>query len=160
MRDRLLLLNRCLLFLCASMYLGTGWSMWLFSFPIIPQLTVDNYYLQFVPQVTEATRFFTGMTLVMMASAAVMIWDERRAGRAWIPVVVLLSIVAATGLTMVFILPYNREMAAHVTNPARLREVLDRWASLNRVRVSLWTVQWIAMMYSFGRPSSRTREAQ
>ena len=50
------------LFLCVSMYFGTGWSLWLFSFPVTPQLTPAIYYLQFVPQVTAATEFFTQMT--------------------------------------------------------------------------------------------------
>ena len=30
-------------------------------FPISPELTPDNYYMQFVPQVTAATQFSTGL---------------------------------------------------------------------------------------------------
>lgn len=53
------------------MYFGTGWSLVLFWFPTGKELTVGNYYDQFVPQVTAATRFFTWMTTVMLASAAI-----------------------------------------------------------------------------------------
>jgi len=66
------ILDASVLLLCASMYLGTGWSLALFSFPGRTQLTVDNYYDQFVPQVQRATKFFTWMTTVMMAAAIVL----------------------------------------------------------------------------------------
>ncbi len=61
------------LFLCTAMYLGTGWSLVLFSFPIASKLRPDNYYNQFVPQVTAATKFFTVMTVLMVVSAILMI---------------------------------------------------------------------------------------
>ncbi|WP_404373050.1 hypothetical protein ACIHQR_18300 [Corallococcus coralloides] len=140
---RLDLANACLLFLCTSMYLGTGWSLILFSFPIAPQLTVDNYFLQFVPQVQAATRFFTWMTAVMLLSSGVLAWRERRTALLLYPLVVLLAVVVATLLTRIFIFPYNAEMAAGITSPERLREVLDAWMRMNRIRVGLWTVQWL-----------------
>ncbi|MBN1209217.1 MAG: hypothetical protein JXB05_30445 [Myxococcaceae bacterium] len=142
-------LNACLLFLCASMYLGTGWSLVLFSFPIASQLTVDNYYLQFVPQVTAATRFFTWMTLVMLVSAVALFLAERRSRLRWYPAVVFLGVVAATLLTRFLIFRYNAEMAAGIRDPERLREVLAAWMATNRIRVGLWTVQWLAMMGYF-----------
>ncbi|RKH12201.1 hypothetical protein D7V97_09195 [Corallococcus sp. CA053C] len=143
------LANACLLFLCTSMYLGTGWSLILFTFPIAPQLTVDNYYLQFVPQVQAATRFFTGMTAVMLLSAGVLAWRERRSALRWYPLLVLLSVVVATLLTRIFIFPYNAEMASGITSPERLAEVLGAWMRMNRVRVGLWTVQWLGMLGYF-----------
>ncbi|MCY1032760.1 hypothetical protein OV207_14920 [Corallococcus sp. BB11-1] len=143
------LANACLLFLCVSMYLGTGWSLVLFSFPIASQLTVDNYYLQFVPQVQAATRFFTGMTLVMLVSAVVLAWRERRTGLRWYPLLVLLAVVVATLLTRFFIFPYNAEMAAGITSPERLSQVLGAWMGMNRIRVALWTVQWLSMLGYF-----------
>jgi hypothetical protein len=150
-KDLLLALNHSLLFLCVSMYLGTGWSLLLFSFPIAPELTVDTYYLQFVPQVTAATKFFTWMTALMLALCVVMAVAEWRTRLRWVPVVVFLGVVAATGLTMWKIIPLNKEMAGHIRDPARLGEVLGQWMTLNRIRVGLWTVQWAAMMYYFAR---------
>ena len=149
MKDALLALNDSILLLCVSMYLGTGWSLVLFSFPARPRLTIDNYYDQFVPQVTAATRFFTWMTMVMIAAATIMVIAESRSWYVVAPAVVLAGVLAATGLTVKFILPYNRRMAAHIRDPAELAHVLDRWMALNRVRVSLWTVQWVAMAAFF-----------
>lgn len=149
MKRKLLVLNHTLLFLCVSMYLGTGWSMILFSFPVAPELTVDNYYLQFVPQVTAATQFFTYMTGLMIVLGVVMCVAEWRSRMRWAPIVVLLGVFAATALTMLFILPYNAAMAGGISDPAQLRDVLERWMTLNRVRVGIWTLQWAAMMTFF-----------
>ncbi|RKG64378.1 DUF1772 domain-containing protein [Corallococcus sp. CA054B] len=143
------LANACLLFLCTSMYLGTGWSLVLFTFPIAPQLTVDNYYLQFVPQVQAATRFFTWMTAVMLLSAGVLAWRERKTALRWYPLGVGVAVVVATLLTRIYIFPYNDEMAAGITSPERLKEVLDAWMRMNRIRVGLWTVQWLLTLGYF-----------
>jgi hypothetical protein len=151
MKNLLLSINHSLLFLCVSMYLGTGWSLILFSFPIAPQLTVDNYYLQFVPQVTAATEFFTWMTVVMMAAGLVMTVAEWCGKLRWVPIVVLLAVGASTLLTILVIIPLNNQMAAHITDPTQLKDVLSRWMMFNRIRVSLWTVQWAAMMFYFAR---------
>jgi hypothetical protein len=149
MKQKLLILNHSLLFLCVSIYLGTGWSLLLFSFPVAPRLTVDNYWLQFVPQVQAATRVLTVLTIVMIVLALVMCVAEWRSRLRWAPLVVLAGIGAATWLTMQFLFPYNQAMAAGITDPAELAAVLERWMSLNRVRVSIWTVQWLAMMGFF-----------
>jgi hypothetical protein len=71
-----IVLNDLVLLACCSMYFGTGWSLLLFSFPTAKQLTVENYYEQFVPQVTTVRKFFTWMTTVMFATGGVMIVSE------------------------------------------------------------------------------------
>lgn len=157
--SRLLLLNHTLLLLCASMYLGTGGSLVLFSFPIAPQLTVDTYYLQFVPQVEAATRFLTPMTIAMIAFAIVMICSEWRQPTRWVPIVVLAAVITATVLTEKGIFPLNTEMAAHITDPARLKVVLGDWMQFNRIRFALWCVQWAAMAWWFARWALRARYA-
>jgi hypothetical protein len=144
-----IVLNDLLLMACCSMYLGTGWSLVLFSFPTAKQLTVDNYYDQFVPQVTAATKFFTWMTTVMLATGVLMTIAEWH-HRVWAPLTVTVSVVAATGLTVVWILPLNGVMAGHIRDPHVLEVTLGRWMALNRVRVALWTVQWLAMATYFG----------
>ena len=160
MNTKLLTLNHALLFLCASMYLGTGLSLVLFSFPIAPELTPENYYLQFVPQVAAATQFFTYMTMVMLASAAIMTWAEWKTPQRWVPIAVLLGILAATGLTIWAIIPLNEEMATRITDAARLRQVLGEWMNLNRVRVGIWIFQWVCIMYWFFHWAARGREAK
>jgi hypothetical protein len=151
--------NAAFLLACISMYFGTGWSLVLFSFPVAPQLTPANYYLQFVPQVEAATRFFTYMTGAMLASAAIMIWTEWRTGYRWVPIAVLLAVVAATGLTMTLIFPLNREMSAGIATQDRLVAVLDRWMLLNRIRVGIWTVQWLAITTYFVHKAVRAPKA-
>lgn len=149
MRSALIVVNDLALFACTSMYLGTGWSLVLFSFPSRPSLTIDNYYDQFIPQVTRATKFFTWMTSLMIALAIVMTVSEWH-HMLWAPLTVLVGVVAATVLTEVGILPLNRIMGAGITDPGRLDDVLGRWMGLNRIRVALWTVQWLAMAVFFG----------
>jgi Mn2+/Fe2+ NRAMP family transporter len=139
------ILDASVLLLCASMYLGTGWSLVLFSFPSRSKLTPDNYYEQFVPQVQRATRFFTWMTMVLMAAAIVLIVAEHDSAYVVAPAVVLAGVVAATALTLKFILPWNKRMAAGIRDPVELQRVLGRWMFLNWIRVSLWTVQWLAI---------------
>lgn len=157
MKSRLLMANHAFLLLCASMYLGTGGSLVLFSFPLAPQLTPDNYYLQFTPQVQAATEFFTTMTKLMLAAALVMLWSEWRQPTRWVPIVVLVSVLAATGLTLTWIFPLNAAMAGHIQDAGELQSVLDEWMQLNRVRVVLWSVQWAALVWFFVRWTYRSR---
>jgi hypothetical protein len=148
-RSTPIVLNDLVLLGCVSMYFGTGWSLVLFSFPIRARLTVKTYYDQFVPQVTRATRFFTPMTVVMIVTAIVMLiseWNDHW----WAPAIVLAGVLAATGLTMRFILPLNKVMEAGITDPKVLDATLRKWMGLNRIRVGLWTMQWLAMAAYFG----------
>ena len=144
-----LVLDATVLALCCSMYLGTGWSLVLFSFPVRSKLTPANYYLQFVPQVEAATRFFTYMTTVMMAAAAVMIVWDRSSWSVAAPAVVLAAVLLSTALTVKFIFPYNKRMAAGITDEGELQRVLGRWIVLNWARVGLWTVAWVAIITWF-----------
>jgi hypothetical protein len=148
--NELLIANDLLLFLCASMYLGTGWSLVLFQFPSRPQMTVESYYNQFVPQVTRATKFFTWMTVVMIATAIVMLVSDWGSWEMLAPVVVLAGVLAATGLTIWWIVPINKQLAAGVSGVDELQALLKRWMKLNTIRVGLWTVQWLALALYFG----------
>jgi hypothetical protein len=154
---RTLIANNALLFLCCSIYVGTGVSLVFFQFPLEPKLTPDNYYMVFVEPVANATRFFTYMTTLMLACGAVMLFTEWFSGIRWVPIVVLLGVVAATVLTIVFIFPYNKELTEGIQDPERLKTVFHQWAQMNRVRVSLWVIQWSAMMYWFYRLAHRAR---
>lgn len=141
--------NATFLLLCTSMYLGTGWSLVLFQFPVASELTTETYYSHFVPQVEAATRFFTWMTIGMLVSGGVMTFTEWSGSYRWVPLVVLAGIVAATLLTTRYILPFNQRMKAGITDDGELHDILRRWTALNRVRVGLWTAQWAAMTVWF-----------
>lgn len=150
----LLLLNHALLFLCASIYLGTGVSLVLFQFPSFPELTVSNYQAFVVPPVDRATAFFTSMTMVMYATGALMLVAEMHTSLRWVPVVVLLALTASTLLTVLVIFAYNAELRTGIADAARLRTVLAAWVDLNLVRVSLWCVMWLSLMAYFGARAS------
>src|SRR5438094_7850446 len=100
MLRNLVLADEMLLFACVSMYFGTGWSTALFSFPIIPRLTVDNYYLHFVPQVRSATRTFTVLTTLITATGLAMLADEWGSGLMWVPIVVVAVCIGSATLTV------------------------------------------------------------
>ena len=151
MKAPLTVWNASFLFLTTAMYLGTGWSLWLFQFPVAPHLTPQTYYWAFVPQVASATSFFTWMTSLMILSALIMLWLEWKTDMRWVPIVVLVAVLTATGLTVKFIFPYNNAMSAGIQDAVQLQEILAKWMMWNKVRVSLWTVQWAAMMWYFGR---------
>jgi hypothetical protein len=155
---KLLLLNHIILFLCCSIYLGTGLSLVLFQFPLEPKLTIDNYYLIFVEPVIAATHFFTYMTIVMLLCATIMLVTEFLSGIRWVPLIVLAGIIASTVLTTQCILPLNDKLAAGIKAPQELVTIFHSWANLNRVRFSLWSIQWSAMMYWFYRLAYAARE--
>jgi hypothetical protein len=138
-----------LMLLFASMYLGTGWSLVFFSFPIEPRLTTATYELPFIAPVKHATKFFTYMTIAMMVTAVVLIVGEADSGYVWSPIVYLLGVIAATALTILFIFPYNKELKAGVDDEQRLHVLLGKWMRLNVVGTSLWTVQWVAIALYF-----------
>lgn len=146
MKTLLLKLNRALLFICLSMYLGTGWSMVLFSFPIAPKLTPATYYNQFVPQIAAATEFFTWMTMVMMACCLVFILETYKNSLKWYPVLILFLTVMTTLITVYHIFPYNHRMAEGIHDPAELQAVLSAWIRLNVIRVLIWTAMWVVLM--------------
>ena len=154
---RLLLLNNVFLLMCASIYLGTGASLVFFQLPLEPKLTVANYYLMFVEPTERATQFFTYMTILMLISGTIMLVTEWFTGIRWVPVAVLLAVIAATLLTEFYIFPLNKELGAHVTDAARLKVVFAEWTRLNRIRAAIWAVEWAAMAYWFYRMALQAR---
>ncbi|MGB0797768.1 MAG: hypothetical protein ACPGRD_00425, partial [Planktomarina sp.] len=143
---RILFLNNAILMCCCSIYLGTGISLVFFQFPIEPLLTPDNYALIFVDPVQRATQFFTWMTLVMLITGVIMLATEWFSGLRWVPIIVLAALIASTLLTTQYIFTYNADLAAGISNPARLADTFSKWANLNRIRVSLWVIEWLSMM--------------
>jgi hypothetical protein len=87
----------------------------------------------------------------MLICGLVMLATEWLSGLRWVPVVVLLGVVLATGLTMLAIIPLNNRLAAGIADATELRTVLHQWAELNRVRFACWIMQWTAMAYWFYR---------
>ena len=154
---RSLLFNNAILMLCCSIYLGTGVTLVFFQLPLEPVLTPDSYYLVFVKPVQLATQFFTWMTVVMLVTGLIMLVGEWFSGIRWVPVVVLAAVIASTALTVLAIFDLNRELAAGVSDPVRLKALLHTWSGYNRVRAALWAVAWLAMMVWFYRLAQQAR---
>jgi hypothetical protein len=85
----------------------------------------------------------------MIVLGIIMLVAEWKTGFRSVPIIVLLAVIAATGLTLKSILPLNQVMAHGITDVAELQTTLGRWMYLNKIRVSLWTAQWAAMMAYF-----------
>ena len=90
------------------------------------------------------------MTALMIGAAIVMLVAEPDSSYRIVPIIVLAGVVAATALTIIFILPNNRKMKAGIHDEGELRTILREWMRYNRIRVGLWTVQWLAMAVWFG----------
>ena len=154
---RSLLLNNAILMLCCSIYLGTGVSLVFFQLPIEPQLDPGNFHLVFSTPVHLATQFFTWMTAVMLVNGAIMLLGEWFSGIRWVPVIVLLAVIAATALTILCIFDINAQLEAGVSDPTQFKRLLHDWVRYNQIRSGIWAVEWLAMMVWFYRLASDAR---
>lgn len=130
---------------CGSIYLGTAVTLVFFLFPIQPRLTPATYRVPFVEPVEAAVRFFTPMTILMLAAGSGLIVLELGSAY-WIsPAAFLLLTVAATLLTTRLIFPHNKRMEEGIADPAELQTELTAWRRLNTWRGVLWALEWIAI---------------
>src|SRR6266536_1296592 len=155
MKRKLYLLSNSLLFAGVSIYFGTGWSTAIFQFPVMKQLTPDNYYLHFIPQIDAATNFFTFLVTLLVITGVIMIIGEWKTEFRWVPILVLLAVVGATCLTMFVIFPVNDILRKGIHDPNQLRRVIDKWKLLTEVRVGIWSFEWALMMYYFAASAYR-----
>lgn len=154
------LLSCSLLFAAVSVYFGTGWSTAIFQFPVMPQLTVDNYKLHFIPQIDAATDFFTFLVSLMVVTGLIMIVAEWRTRFRWLPILLLLAVVGATTLTTLVIFPVNDVLRHGIRDQQHLVEVIGRWKSLTQVRVAIWSFEWVLMMAYFAARVGRREAAR
>lgn len=134
------------LFACVSLYFGTGWSTVLFQFPVMPDLTPDNYALHFLPQIDAATTVFTVVVTLMLIGCAVMLWQEWRTRFRWVPLALVVLIVVSTAVTMLIVFPINAVLREGVTDLATLRPLVRDWMTWTWVRAVLWSGEWVVMM--------------
>ena len=105
--------------------------------------------MQFVPQVTTATVFFTWVTALIMINAIILLIEERKTPLKWFGAGVLLTVIVATALTEIYLLPYNKQMASGITSETELKYILEKWMKLNKIRVGIWSIQWLLVMIYF-----------
>jgi len=146
MKPILLLLNLFCFWFGTTAYAGVLWSLHFFWFPSWRGLRVDNYYDQFIPQTTAATKFFTIVVPVMFLSLIVITIHEWRSKLKWISIAGFLTLGAATFFGTLRILPINHKLKEGVTDQAQLTEMLDKWIDLNETRFVLLTILWLLLV--------------
>ena len=151
MKRILLALNHGYFFFGTTLYVGVLWALHFFWFPSWRTLTVENYYDQFIPQTSTATRFFTVVVPLMFLTGAIMAWREWRTPQRWYPLGALLCLATATFVGTRRIIPVNKILATHITDQARLTSLLQRWMELNDIRWVLLTIAWLLLMVYFFR---------
>ncbi len=156
MKGKLLVINHACIFFGATLYCGVLWALRFFWFPTWHHLKVDNYYDQFIPQTSAATRFFTVVVPIMFFCNVVMIFSEWKGKLRWTAIASLLCLGAATWVGQLYIIPINKIMAKTVTDQAQLTSLLERWMSLNDIRWVLLTIMWLILMYYFAAKGKLT----
>lgn len=139
------------LLLFASIYLGLGFTEVVMLFPGAVKTTrAADFPERFGAPVRRAVAYFgVQSTLMVAGSVALTIaeWDE--GGYRWGPLAYLLTTVATTAFTVVFILPVNRSLYRDITDEGEFTRLLTRWVQLNVIRAGLWTVEWFAIAIWF-----------
>jgi FtsH-binding integral membrane protein len=135
------------LLLCASIYLGMGFSLVVLQFPgALATTHAANFPERFGAPVRRAVGFFSVVSAVMLAGGiwlTVREWDGGN-GRLY-PLFFTALVVLATLFTVVFILPVNRALYRDIPDQTRFTAMLGRWMRLNIVRYAFWILEWLAI---------------
>jgi hypothetical protein len=151
----LMVFNNAYIFFGTTLYVGVLWSLHFFWFPTWTTLKVENYYDQFIPQTTAATKFFTIVVPIMFLAHVIMCWKEWKHGKRWISLAALAMLSGATYVGTQHIIPVNKILKGHLTDQAQVTELLQKWMSLNDIRMVLMTSSWLLLMYYFGSKARR-----
>lgn len=149
MKAILLIINHVYIFFGATLYVGVLWALHFFWFPTWANLTVDNYYDQFIPQTTAATEFFTIVVPPMFLALVVFVVTEWKTAFRWVALAALACLGTATYVGQLHIIPVNKILATVITDQTRLSELLQQWMFLNDIRWVLLSTMWLVMIYYF-----------
>jgi hypothetical protein len=133
--------------LFASVYLGMGFSLVVLQFPgAVATTRAANFSERFGDPVRRAVATFTVVSMLMLIGGVwltVRDWDN--GDRRLLPLLFTIMVIAATGFTVVFILPVNRVLYGEIADEAYFTTTLRRWVRLNVVRYLFWIVEWFAI---------------
>jgi Domain of unknown function (DUF1772) len=136
-----------LMLLFASVYLGMGFSLVVLQFPGAAATTkAANFPERFGDPVRRAVATFTVISVLMLIGGAwltVRDWDH--GDRRLFALLFTVMVIAATGFTVVFILPVNRVLYGEIADESYFTTMLRRWIRLNVVRYLFWIVEWFAI---------------
>jgi Domain of unknown function (DUF1772) len=133
--------------LCASIYLGMGFSLVALQFPgALVTTRAEDFPERFGNPVRRAVAFFSVVSLIMIVAGAWLTareWDhgDRRA----LPLAFATLVIIATAFTVAAILPVNRALYEPISDQARFTALLGRWIRLNVVRYGFWVLEWLAI---------------
>lgn len=85
----------------------------------------------------------------MVITAVVMAVGEWKTRYRWVPITMLLVVVGATCLTIFVVFPVNAVLREGISDQNQLLEVIERWIFLTKIRVGIWSLEWILMMFYF-----------
>ncbi len=125
MKGKLLAVNHACVFFGATLYCGVLWALHFFWFPSWEHLQVANYYDQFIPQTTAATKFFTVVVPIMLLCNVIMVIYEWKGRLRWVAIGSLLCVIAATWVGQLYIIPINKIMAVPITDQTQLTSLLN-----------------------------------
>lgn len=149
-KQTLLDVNNAYIFFCASMYLGMFWSLHFFWFPNYPKtLNIENYYDAIIPQTTLATKFFFITIPIMALAILIMLLTEWKSKLRWVPIAWIPGLLIPVIVQQKYIEKVNDQFIAGVTDPEKLKELLDEWMFLNDIRWVVLTIMWLITMYFF-----------
>lgn len=150
MKSKWLVFTNSYIFFGTTLYVGVLWSLRFFWYPTWRIYTAENYYDHFIPPTQAATRFFTIVVPVMFLCHVIMVWKEWKTNMRWIAVGALACLSGATYVGQLHIIPINKILAGHITDEARVTDLLQQWMFLNDIRWVFMTIAWLLMMYYFG----------
>lgn len=149
-KQTLIDINNAYIFFCASMYLGMFWSLHFFWFPNYPKtLNVGNYYDAIIPQTTLATKFFFITIPIMALAILIMLITEWKSKLRWVPLAWIPGLLIPVFVQQKYIEGVNNQFIVGITDPIKLKELLDEWMFLNDIRWIILTVMWLITMYFF-----------
>src|SRR6266513_664957 len=146
MKPILLSLNLIILWFGTTAYAGVLWALHFFWFPTWRTLRVENYYDQFIPQTTAATRFFTVVVSLMFLSLIIVIVHEWSTRLKWAALAAFLTSGAATffGIVGMFMLLFGGLLWHALTQDSRSQALPVLWASLQKFGASIAVALGIA----------------
>lgn len=149
MKRILLAANNAVAMFGTTLYVGVLWALHFFWYPGWRKFKVDNYYDQFIPQTTAATRFFTVVVPLMYLALTIMGISERKTGQRWYPLAGIATLSGATAVGQGLIIPINKILAKGISDQDQLDGYFQRWMRYNDIRGVLMTLMWIVLMLFF-----------
>ena len=149
LKNILLNLNAAYAFFTASVYMGVMWALHFFWYPGWHYLDLGNVQDAFVGPTSRATAFFTILVPIMMVSCIILIITEWKQPARWTTWLITAGILGATFFGQFLIIPINKTIAAGVADQQTLTSLLERWMTLNNIRMAITTLMWLGCLFYF-----------